>query len=119
MLDMDNLKVVNDTGGHAAGDELLRRLVETLRRCVRPLDRVYRWGGDEFLLIFPSAVPEEVVPRVRDALRAVPELEASVGASRFSGMKDLAAAIDEADRAMYNEKMRNRSRLTVARPARA
>lgn len=109
MLDMDNLKVVNDTAGHAAGDELLRTLVETLRRCVRPLDRVYRWGGDEFLLLFPAARPEEVVPRVREALRAVPELAASVGASQFSGVEDVRAAIERADRAMYEEKRRTRA----------
>lgn len=108
MLDMDNLKVVNDTRGHAAGDELLRSLVETLRRCVRPLDRVYRWGGDEFLLLFPAALPEEVAPRVREALRAVPELAVSIGAARFSGLEDLPAAIERADRAMYVEKARNR-----------
>jgi len=116
MVDMDNLKTVNDTGGHAAGDELLRRLVETLRRCVRPLDRVYRWGGDEFLLLFPAAVPEDVVPRLRAALQAVPELEVSVGAARFSGSEDLAAAIERADRAMYEEKAHNRaSRAAVPR----
>lgn len=109
MLDMDNLKLVNDTAGHTAGDELLRRLVETLRRCVRPLDRVYRWGGDEFLLLFPAALPEEVVPRVREALRAVPELQASLGAASFSGTEDLPTAIERADRAMYEEKARNRA----------
>ncbi|HEX7154426.1 MAG TPA: GGDEF domain-containing protein [Thermoanaerobaculia bacterium] len=109
MLDMDNLKVVNDTEGHTAGDELLRRLVETLRRCVRPLDRIYRWGGDEFLLLFPAALPEEVLPRVREALRVVRELEASVGAARFSGTDDLPAAIERADRAMYEDKARNRA----------
>lgn len=115
MLDMDNLKIVNDTSGHAAGDELLRRLVETVRHCVRPLDRIYRWGGDEFLLLFPAALPEEVVPRVREALRAVPELEASIGAARYAGTEDLAAAIERADRAMYEEKGRNRAaRLAVA-----
>jgi diguanylate cyclase (GGDEF)-like protein len=109
MLDMDNLKVVNDTRGHAAGDELLRSLVETVRRCVRPLDRVYRWGGDEFLLLFPAALPDEVVPRVRDAIRAVAELEVSLGAAAFSGTEDLPAAIERADRAMYEDKTRNRS----------
>lgn len=114
MLDMDNLKIVNDTRGHAAGDELLRRLVETLRRCVRPLDRVYRWGGDEFLLLFPAALPEEVIPRVREALQAVPELEASIGAERFSSMEGLPAAIERADRAMYEEKARNRARRVPA-----
>lgn len=110
MLDMDNLKLVNDTRGHAAGDELLRCLAETLRRCVRPFDRIYRWGGDEFLLLFPAAPPEEVAPRVREAIRAVPELEASLGASRFSGLEDLPAAIERADRAMYEEKAGSRAR---------
>ena len=110
MIDMDNLKTVNDTSGHAAGDELLRRLVETLRRCVRPLDRVYRWGGDEFLLLFPAVVPEDVLPRLRAALYAVPELEVSVGAARFSGSEDLRAAIERADHAMYEEKVQNRAR---------
>jgi diguanylate cyclase (GGDEF)-like protein len=109
MLDMDNLKVVNDTRGHAAGDDLLRSLVETVRRCVRPLDRVYRWGGDEFLLLFPAALPEEVVPRVREAIRAVAGLEVSLGAASFSGTEDLPAAIERADRAMYEEKTRNRA----------
>ncbi|HEX8169068.1 MAG TPA: GGDEF domain-containing protein [Thermoanaerobaculia bacterium] len=113
MLDMDNLKTVNDTDGHAAGDELLRRLVETLRRCVRPLDRIYRWGGDEFLLLFPAALPEEVVPRLREALQAVPGLEASLGAARFSGTEDLPAAVERADRAMYEQKAQNRARRAM------
>lgn len=109
MLDMDNLKRVNDTRGHAAGDDLLRQLVETVRGCVRPLDRVYRWGGDEFLLLFPAARPEEVLPRVRAAIAAVAELEVSLGAAPFSGTEDLRAAIDRADHAMYEEKTRNRA----------
>lgn len=74
-----------------------------------PLDRVYRWGGDEFLLLFPAALPEEVVPRVRGAIGAVPELEVSLGAAAFSGTEDLPAALELADRAMYEEKTRNRA----------
>jgi diguanylate cyclase (GGDEF)-like protein len=116
MLDMDNLKVVNDSRGHAAGDELLRQLVTTLRGCVRPLDRIYRWGGDEFLLLFPGARPEEVVPRVREALQGVEELEASLGAALFSGTEELQAAIVQADRAMYDEKGR-RGRVARVSPA--
>ena len=121
MLDMDNLKRVNDARGHAAGDELLRRLVETVRGSVRPTDRVYRWGGDEFLILFPAALPDDVVPRVRTALRAanqaaagqgVPELQVSLGAAEFTGAEEIAGAIQRADKAMYEEKARNR-RMTV------
>jgi diguanylate cyclase (GGDEF)-like protein len=108
MMDMGNLKTINDTRGHAAGDELLRRLVKTLRRCVRPLDRVYRWGGGEFLLLFPAALPDDVLPRIREALTAVPDLQVSLGAAPFSGTHDLAASIERADRAMYEEKVKNR-----------
>ena len=121
MLDMDNLKRVNDARGHAAGDELLRRLVETVRASVRPTDRVYRWGGDEFLVLFPAALPGDVVPRLRAALLAAnqaargegtPELQVSVGAADFDGAEQIAGAILRADKAMYEEKARNR-RITV------
>lgn len=116
VVDMDNLKLVNDSRGHAAGDALLQRLVETLRGCVRPLDRIYRWGGDEFLLLFPGARPEEVVPRVRDGLSAVEDLEASIGAASFSGTEDLPDAIQRADRAMYEEKSRRARPEDARRP---
>jgi diguanylate cyclase (GGDEF)-like protein len=119
LLDMDNLKVVNDTRGHAAGDELLRSLVESLRQCVRPLDRIYRWGGDEFLLIFPGARTEEVVPRVRESLKAVDGLEVSIGASTFASTEELARAIENADRAMYIEKSENRTKRVTPVPAAA
>jgi diguanylate cyclase (GGDEF)-like protein len=109
ILDLDNLKVVNDTRGHAAGDELLRSLVESLRQCVRPLDRIYRWGGDEFLIIFPGARPEEMVPRVRESLRKVDGLAVSIGHAAFSSAEDLTHAIESADRAMYAEKSSNRA----------
>lgn len=127
MLDMDNLKAVNDTYGHAAGDELLRRLVETVRGCVRPVDRVYRWGGDEFLVLFPAARPDDVVPRLREALHHANgglaegerplELQVSLGAADFTGAEEIAGAIHRADHAMYEEKARNR-RVAAARMSR-
>jgi diguanylate cyclase (GGDEF)-like protein len=119
MLDLDNLKRVNDAYGHAAGDDLLRRLVETVRGCIRPTDRVYRWGGDEFLVLFPAALPDDVAPRIRaalaDANRALTPgedgmlaIQASLGAADYAGAEDLAGAIQRADKAMYEEKARNR-----------
>jgi diguanylate cyclase (GGDEF)-like protein len=116
MLDMDNLKVVNDGYGHAAGDALLCRLVGTLRGCMRPRDRLYRWGGDEFLVVAPDVPPDEILPRIRTALQAAnarsagesPQLQVSLGAAGFASIDGVAGAIEEADRAMYGEKARNR-----------
>jgi diguanylate cyclase (GGDEF)-like protein len=115
-LDLDNLKLVNDSFGHAAGDKLLRRLAEVVRSIVRPSDTLYRWGGDEFLLVLPGAHTADVQPRVEEVItqsnllrvrEAGPEdlrLLVSVGAADFTGAADLEAAIERADNAMYAQK---------------
>lgn len=123
MLDLDNLKTVNDLHGHAAGDELLRRVADVLRGAVRPTDRLYRWGGDEFLLLLPGARAADARRRVDElvarANEAVPQdargwlvLELSLGVAEFAGGEALEPAVSRADAAMYEEKSRRRrSRL--------
>jgi diguanylate cyclase (GGDEF)-like protein len=127
VLDLDNLKVVNDTHGHAAGDRLLRGLVQTLRAALRPTDRVYRWGGDEFLVVMPGADAEGVRARVEEVVaRAEPvvvngwsepiPLLASVGVADYPAAERLPFAIERADDAMYEEKKRRRGRKSLATP---
>lgn len=125
MLDMDNLKITNDTHGHAAGDELLRYLVRILRATVRPSDRVYRWGGDEFLVVLPGATLEDAEYRLGHAIATamplvmlgIPEglpLMVSVGGAPYAGAEELIVAIDGADHAMYAQKARRKSRGSAA-----
>ena len=124
MLDVDNLKDVNDTLGHTAGDDLLRALVHVLRGSLRPSDRLYRWGGDEFLVIVPGARAEEIAPRIEETLRAhgrvqlgsdpgteVPLL-VSVGCAVYESAEELAAAIGRADARMYAQKSGRKLRRT-------
>jgi len=61
LLDVDGLKLVNDRDGHAAGDELLRCVVRTLRQAVRPADTIGRLGGDEFAVLFTDIAPSDAV----------------------------------------------------------
>jgi diguanylate cyclase (GGDEF)-like protein len=126
MLDLDNLKTVNDLHGHAAGDELLRRVAQALREAVRPSDRLFRWGGDVFLLLMPGARAddarrrvERVVAEHNEALPAASplRLQLSVGTADFSGGEDLDGAVQRADAAMYDEKSRHRLRASTLEPA--
>jgi diguanylate cyclase (GGDEF)-like protein len=119
MLDLDNLKVVNDVHGHAAGDELLRRAAEVLRTAIRPTDKVFRWGGDEFLVLLAGARASDARRRIEDTVAkanagvgdADPRrLLMSVGVAEFTGGEALEDAIQRADAAMYDEKLRRRVR---------
>lgn len=121
VLDMDNLKTVNDGAGHAAGDELLQHLTTTLRAVIRPTDRLYRWGGDEFLLIFPGARSGDVQGRIEEAIigadplfvdpaRPPIRLVASVGSAEYVSGEDIAQAIERADGVMYRQKKARRAR---------
>lgn len=69
MIDLDGFKQVNDTAGHQAGDDVLRRVAGFLRENLREVDRVGRYGGDEFLLVMPDLDPDgarQVVTRLLD-----------------------------------------------------
>lgn len=119
VFDLDNLKDINDAHGHRAGDALLQYFVEILRPRLRPTDKLFRFGGDEFLLVMPRARPEEVLTRLRDFMDEVPPmawepgeaqipLEVSMGASAFQSGEQLDAAVTQADRKMYDEKRQHK-----------
>jgi diguanylate cyclase (GGDEF)-like protein len=119
IADIDNLKQVNDQHGHAVGDLLIRRCADMLRSALRPYDKLYRWGGDEFLLVVPSAHASDMLDRLRAALvTAEPvrsptddrhvNLEVSIGGADYSSAEEIAAAIDRADLAMYEDKGRRK-----------
>lgn len=121
MLDMDDLKRINDELGHTAGDAALKHLVGVLRNELRPSDKLYRWGGDEFLLVCPGADATLVTSRVRALLNDAEPLRigndkvgmrVSVGGAQFTSGGDMAGAIDRADRAMYSDKTARKKPFT-------
>jgi diguanylate cyclase (GGDEF)-like protein len=59
MIDVDKFKQINDAHGHVAGDEVLRNVVELLSDCVRKVDSVYRYGGDEFVILMPNTTKDQ------------------------------------------------------------
>lgn len=106
VIDLDQLKEVNDTAGHAAGDALLVRAATALREVVRDIDVVARLGGDEFGLIAvecDSAGAELLLSRLRDALDER-QVRASVGLAVREASSGLVRAWEQADRLMYAQK---------------
>jgi diguanylate cyclase (GGDEF)-like protein len=104
-LDLDGLKRINDSEGHAAGDRALLQLVESLRRALRSLDGVYRLGGDEFVVVLPDTS--------LDGARVVMERVERLGAPAFTwgiasvvstGIADSALLVSAADDALYDRR---------------
>lgn len=121
-FDIDDLKVINDCFGHAAGDMVIRAVVRSLREIIRAEDLIYRWGGDEFFVIMVSMKAELAENRMArlDALLqqvhldGIPEpisVAVSWGFTDYSNTADLENAIKSADSLMYRRKqMRKQSR---------
>lgn len=125
VVDMDNLKPTNDTFGHDAGDAMLRYLARTLQSRAPAGTTIYRWGGDEFLLIIPDMKPAEAQAHFARAVLEAPlitppgapgpvKLEASVGAAQFRNPAELDDAIKRADRGMYVQKQGRKTRDAAA-----
>ncbi|MCL1985288.1 MAG: GGDEF domain-containing protein [Betaproteobacteria bacterium] len=126
MLDVDYFKEINDSRGHHIGDTVLRYLAKSFTQNLRSYDMIGRYGGDEFILLFPST-------SLHDAARTLKRLRKSIADSDFSdcggipftisaglaamfphqGDISLQDAIAKADKALYLSKQRGRNRVTV------
>jgi diguanylate cyclase (GGDEF)-like protein len=114
VVDLDDLKTVNDERGHLHGDLLLRLTAQTLRKVVRSCDVLARVGGDEFAVLAVDFEAEPFVLRDRiSAALSAAGIQASVGVAAPSSGISLIDAYDRADRSMYAQK-RNRHRRTPA-----
>lgn len=112
IIDVDSFKQVNDVYGHQTGDTVLRDIAAAIHSCIRSTDTLIRYGGDEFLLLFPK-MDEHIFARkqneIREAVRRIvipeyPELHLSVSIGGVSGVHPLAEAIRQADYLMYENK---------------
>jgi len=128
VMDIDHFKRVNDTHGHAAGDEALRVLGWALKNHLRPGDLCARWGGEEFIVALPGATPEVARQRAEELLK-IPLTYGENGAGEplavtlSVGLTDWRiddatpfATIARADAALYEAKRDGRHRVNVAPP---
>ncbi len=125
LLDIDNFKKLNDSLGHAAGDEALKSLAARVSGLLRPGDKVGRWGGEEFVLILPEAPLEEaqaVLLRLQRSLSASLFMHEgrdvfvtfSAGVTLYQQGETLEHALDRADEALYEAKRTGKNRACVA-----
>lgn len=125
MVDCDNLKLVNDTIGHEAGNQLLRQMVKAIQDQLRGTDVLARFGGDEFAILLPETSGKnsvEVAERVRQAVESMPSVvqeaqpptTASIGIACFPEHgQDIDLVMKKADLAMYLSKKNGKNRVTV------
>ena len=119
VLDVDRLKPINDSFGHAAGDEVLKAIVGALTRQVRASDVVGRLGGDEFALLLWNLNETDAKAKAAAFEQTIDELSfvfrsqnvtagASAGVALLGAHSDAGRALEEADAAMYVRKARRR-----------
>lgn len=119
VLDIDNLKPINDTMGHTAGDKAIRAVARATRSLVRADDMLFRWGGDEFLVLM-FKLPQPEASRRMEKLNKILEencenwigmrltVTVSFGVAGFNSLTGLGPAIEQADKAMYAQRNRVR-----------
>jgi len=125
MLDIDHFKAINDHHGHAAGDQALKHTAALLQTCVREVDRVGRFGGEEFVVLLPGldlsqAAETAEVLRARLAAQRMERdggslsMSASFGVAEWSGpSEEPSRLLMRADQALYQAKRAGRNRVQV------
>jgi diguanylate cyclase (GGDEF)-like protein len=115
VIDIDNLKPINDTFGHTVGDKAIRAVARAMRSLVRADDMLFRWGGDEFLVLMFNLPQAEALRRMEKLNTILEEncrrwtsvpitVTVSYGVAGFNSLTDLGTAIEAADKAMYAQR---------------
>ncbi len=131
MIDIDHFKKVNDAHGHPAGDEVLKHVAHTLSDCIRPMDTVARFGGEEFAMILPNCPPsfgQAVAERIRIRVQSMTipispgdtvRVTVSLGGA-FAPQWVRSSAllwVERADQQLYRAKSEGRNRACLEQPA--
>ena len=124
MFDLDHFKHINDDYGHIAGDMVLIAIVKCIQALIRPYDRLYRYGGEEFLICMPGMTLQQATDaaeRMRDAVEKLDITDAhaeqvihittSIGVSILMPERSVEDTLDSADTAMYAAKTSGRNRV--------
>jgi diguanylate cyclase (GGDEF)-like protein len=127
LIDIDHFKTINDTRGHAAGDDALRQVAKVISSHLRDYDYLGRFGGDEFLLILPEASYQDalkVVERIQKAIREMPArfdhaITLSIGVTQAVPFEPVDTILARADTALYKAKQAGRDRSHALPPTEA
>ena len=124
MADVDNLKQINDTFGHRAGDAAIKQISRKISMCIRKIDAAARYGGDEFAVILPNTSLSDAVVAAERMVTLVSEspilwesqkikLSISVGVGRYSGSSRVDDITKATDQAMYAAKQAGKNTVKV------
>lgn len=122
LLDLDHFKAVNDEFGHLVGDQVLVEFANLIRATVRQVDAIYRWGGEEFLIVCPETPPEQVrnlTERILDGVRGhrfptQQTMTVSAGIANLGAGDTMTSLLQRADEALYQAKTAGRDRICLA-----
>jgi diguanylate cyclase (GGDEF)-like protein/PAS domain S-box-containing protein len=123
LLDLDNFKAFNDAYGHVEGDQVLLRLGQVVKRCLRQTDSAYRYGGEEFTILLPMTTSEDgavTAERIRTEFKKenfapVPgeqvHVTVSIGLAQYKTQEDMKAFVHRVDQLMYQGKKNGKDRV--------
>ena len=123
VIDIDHFKNINDTYGHITGDSVLKAVAQKIRDTVRRSDEVFRYGGEEFVVLLSNTELDGakfIAERIRRAIKKVTissneniSVTASIGISSANSLKDVNDTLYHADKALYQAKEEGRDRVVI------